>query len=734
MIFVLCYIEWRRCFQDIEEMIMTQPNSLADSQGPGRDPWLQWFVYGGRYDRAVPAAGMAAALEAVTDPGGRPPSDASDDEVAGILGCWQALEAHAHARMLAAVREIIRRRAAEDGIPAAYPGELPARWGIGVAHEVAAQLRVSWQAAAPLVQLAWELEARLPRIGALLDAGVLTSLKVKIITDEFSVLGDDKISEAEKLLLEEDLAGDEMTPGRLRKLCQRIVDTVDPDGARERREQATRDRARVSFYQAHGGDAAMFAEGLPPDEALKCQANIQARAQDFRRTMVYPEAGMDLLRVLAMVDLINGTGLEERIARYHGEHAAAEDARNAARRAADQEAAETLARYRDLAAGAGGGSGNGGGRGSGGRSGDASGSGGRNGDGGAGDGGPEFGWPDDEEDPETARYGDDPDGPAPPVPDEEPGDLGDDCDFWPGFGPESAAAPVPAGLPSPSSPPGPPSPSPPGPPGGNGSRRGPGGTGPGGTGSGGVPAGAPGRGLPALAHLTLPLATLLHLAEKPGEAPGYGSIDPALVRDLARAAAASARTRFCLTVTDEHGHAAGHACARLIRDAGRDTGTRRHVTGPPGGSRDGPGDGWDLTPDHTRHGPHGGYGSWILSVPGGRSYRLDLHPVPTHGCDHRFATGSYRPGALLRHLVEVRDGECTFTGCSHPAARCDFEHAVPYDKGGKTDACNAGARSRRCHRVKQLKGWSVTQPKPGWHQWTTPSGRSYLKGPKSYPA
>ena len=278
---------------------MTQPNSLAD-EGLGRDPRLQWFVYGGRYDRAVPMAGMAAALEAVTDPGGRPPSGASDDEVAGMLGCWQALEAHAHARMLAAVREIIRRRAADDGVRAAYPGDLPARWGIGVAHEVAAQMRVSWQAAAPLVQLAWELEARLPRVGALLDAGVLTALKVKIITDEFAVLPDDKIGEAEKLLLEEDLAGDEMTPGRLRKLCQRIVDTVDPDGARERREQAARDQARVSFYRAHGGDAAMFAEGLPPDEALKCQANIQARALDFRQTMVYPEAGMDLLRVLAM--------------------------------------------------------------------------------------------------------------------------------------------------------------------------------------------------------------------------------------------------------------------------------------------------------------------------------------------------------------------------------------------------------------------------------------------------
>jgi hypothetical protein len=28
----------------------------------------------------------------------------------------------------------------------------------------------------------------------------------------------------------------------------------------------------------------------------------------------------------------------------------------------------------------------------------------------------------------------------------------------------------------------------------------------------------------------------------------------------------------------------------------------------------------------------------------------------------------------------------------------------------------------------------VTQPEPGWHRWTTPSGRTSTKGPESYPA
>jgi hypothetical protein len=109
-------------------------------------------------------------------------------------------------------------------------------------------------------------------------------------------------------------------------------------------------------------------------------------------------------------------------------------------------------------------------------------------------------------------------------------------------------------------------------------------------------------------------------------------------------------------------------------------------------------------------------------------------PVPTFDCDHRFETDGYQPSDRLRHLVQVRDGTCTFPCCNRHASESDFEHAKPYDQGGKTDACNAGARSRACHRVKQSKGWNVTQPRPGWHQWTTPSGRVYTQEPKRYPA
>jgi hypothetical protein len=125
--------------------------------------------------------------------------------------------------------------------------------------------------------------------------------------------------------------------------------------------------------------------------------------------------------------------------------------------------------------------------------------------------------------------------------------------------------------------------------------------------------------------------------------------------------------------------------------------------------------------------------NWALTVPSGLELTLNLEPVPTYECDHRHESHAYKPNATLRHLVQIRDHTCTFPPCSRHARDSDFEHATPYDQGGRTCASNAGARSRKCHRIKQSPGWNVTQPRPGWHQWTTPRGRTYTQGPKRYP-
>jgi hypothetical protein len=268
--------------------------------------------------------------------------------------------------------------------------------------------------------------------------------------------------------------------------------------------------------------------------------------------------------------------------------------------------------------------------------------------------------------------------------------------------------------------------------------------------------------------LVIPLATLLGMASRPGEAHGLGVLDPGLCLDLAAAAMASPGTQLCVIVTRPDGTAAWHGCARPDRASrGGDRRPRSPLTEFPArlnltitsmqlaalaraatttdAARWAPG-GWALAssgkgdrndadgigPPGTTA-PPGGHVSWILTTPDGRTFSVALEPIPVEDCDHRHETSGYQPGAKLRHLVQVRDHQCTFPPCSRQARDSDFEHAQPYAKGGRTCGCNAGARSRKCHRIKQSPGWEVTQPRPGWHQWVTPSGWTYTQDPYRYP-
>ena len=90
---------------------------------------------------------------------------------------------------------------------------------------------------------------------------------------------------------------------------------------------------------------------------------------------------------------------------------------------------------------------------------------------------------------------------------------------------------------------------------------------------------------PARVTLTVPLTTVQDQAGRPGEISGIGPVDPALARDLAAAAARNPKTTWCVTVTDQDGHAIGHGCARPEPKNHR----KRAGPGPPGGTAPGTG-------------------------------------------------------------------------------------------------------------------------------------------------
>ena len=251
--------------------------------------------------------------------------------------------------------------------------------------------------------------------------------------------------------------------------------------------------------------------------------------------------------------------------------------------------------------------------------------------------------------------------------------------------------------------------------------------------SGARPAGFAGK-----VNLTVPLATLLGLAERPGEIPGLGPIDPGLARDLATAAAQNPRTTWCVTVTDEQGRAIGHGCARFQPKGHCGHREKREKLGPPDG-RDPPSGtvgelGFAFTATG-QHGPSGGYGTWQLhtGVGGRQDLTVTLDPIPVGHCDHRFEAKGHDPGVKLRHLTQIRHATCTGPGCRRPSTQADFEHNTPYEAGGRTCLCNGGPKCRHDHRLKQHRRWNVDQLPDGTFRWTTPSGRQYSAEPTRYP-
>jgi hypothetical protein len=244
--------------------------------------------------------------------------------------------------------------------------------------------------------------------------------------------------------------------------------------------------------------------------------------------------------------------------------------------------------------------------------------------------------------------------------------------------------------------------------------------GPGSADSNGPPPSAAPAGFGGRVTLTVPLATITGLADRPGELAGLGPIDPWLARDLAAAAAQNPRSTWCVTVTDAHGHAIGHGCARPEPKNRR----KRAGPGPPG---------FAFTPA-SRDGPPGGHGTWRLRTPGGGpGLIITLESLATDPCDHRHQASGHDPGVRLRHLIQVRHATCTSPVCRRPAPQCDVEHNTPYEAGGRTCRCNTGPKCRHDHRLKQHPKWKVDQLPDGTFRWTTPAGRTYTTEPTRYP-
>jgi hypothetical protein len=234
-------------------------------------------------------------------------------------------------------------------------------------------------------------------------------------------------------------------------------------------------------------------------------------------------------------------------------------------------------------------------------------------------------------------------------------------------------------------------------------------------GPGELSSGTCGHGPLGAVNLTMPLATWLGLSDAPGHAAGYGPLDASDSRDLADRLAGQPGSRWCITLTGEDGRPVAHGCARTgpapsgrsrppprrpPRGGGspgrtpRSGGPPRRTATPP----DWPADVNEWLADVTRW--PADVNEWPTDITGWPAdvtawlAGIAVSRLETGDCRHLRESPSYRPPPRLRHLVTIRQPTCSFPGCRRPAIRCDEDHTLPYDQGGRTCECNLAPASR----------------------------------------
>src|SRR6266568_6763556 len=262
-----------------------QPGSARVFPGQSSSP-AAGFGPGMVLDVLPGCAGLAVSADAAARDGSF--DCVYEAELVGVVCAWDRVEAHAHARKLAAVAELARRN----------PGELDAEF---TADQVAYALGESRARADSLIGMAQTLPGRLPGTQAALEDGTISRYKAEIIAGATVLLEDEEARAAEAEVLDR-AAG--LTPGGLRAAIARAVIKAAPKTAKERRETAAKD-ARVERWLQDTGNAALMGCELPPAEALAADEQITARARELRAAGV--EGDMDQLRARAYLDLLLGT-------------------------------------------------------------------------------------------------------------------------------------------------------------------------------------------------------------------------------------------------------------------------------------------------------------------------------------------------------------------------------------------------------------------------------------------
>jgi hypothetical protein len=630
-----------------------------------------------------------------------PVGDLEDGALAGIAASYRRLASWAHAGELAVVAELASRSAAADDKIGVDEQGRPARLPEEACAQVSLALTMSQASASWWSDLAMTLTWRLPATGAALRAGQIDLGRAQLIADATAALDEETARAVEAKLL--GTAGDKTT-AQLRAALRRAVIAADPKGAEGRREEAEQ-RARVNLYPDDDGTASLSGYNLSSIRAAAAMARITALAKAMKASGA--GGGIDALRANVFLGLLLGTLPYIPPAAEGPPDSPPDSPHNEPPGSPPDEPPDD--RPNEPAGGP--------------SAGQPASNGRRNprpppgrdrspqptSDEDSGSDQPQDPLADRGRDrPDQPGVGRPPDPPEPEIPDPDPPpddapwlideppdeDGRDDEDLGVSSKPPPAWPEVPASVP-------------PGPAAMENLR----------------PVGG------GLLDLRVPWSTLIGDSGEPGQLSRIGPITAEQARYLADLASCDATVQWRVIVTDPRGRAI--AVSRVLHDvtdrADGQGGLVKRVT-------------VTISPEAVSS-PAGKALPPILrrtlraAVKAAEKARLQaVDDAEAGGCAHAQASPSYQPPPRLREFVTARDVTCRFPTCRQPVWRCDLDHSVPFDKGGKTCSCNLGGLCRFHHQIKQHFGWELVQPTPGTFAWVTPSGRTYYIEPDSHAA
>jgi hypothetical protein len=226
----------------------------------------------------------------------------SAPEALATLTAWERVLGWAAVSRARAVRAVAQRIVADRG-----PSRGTLMLDQEISEELALALRIAPRTAAAQVSFAEGLEL-LPRATIGLLSGTLglphAHVLVDLLTSDDPALDDELRGTLERQLVSY-AASSSATPGQLRRRGQQLLLTVDPDGARKRRERARRRRDVSLRPDEHG--MAWLSAYLPAEVAHTCFGLIDTHARTTMVTDPDDDRVLGARRADALVDrLLSG--------------------------------------------------------------------------------------------------------------------------------------------------------------------------------------------------------------------------------------------------------------------------------------------------------------------------------------------------------------------------------------------------------------------------------------------